>query len=118
MNEADKAPKELKFSQRLNITVDVACALQYLHHHCETSIVHCDLKLSNILLDDKMIGHVGDFGLTNIMSTDLQSYSTSLSSSLKGTIGYVAPVMCTAMASFSWRCLQGRGQLMKCVKRI
>ncbi|XVF24098.1 hypothetical protein REPUB_Repub13aG0098100 [Reevesia pubescens] len=91
MNEAEEAPKKLEFSQRLNVAIDVACALEYLHHHCETSIVHCDLKPSNILLDDEMVAHVGDFGLARFMSADMQSYSTSLSSSLRGTIGYVAP---------------------------
>ncbi|XP_022764252.1 probable LRR receptor-like serine/threonine-protein kinase At3g47570 [Durio zibethinus] len=90
-NIAEEAPKKLEFSQRLNVAVDVACALEYLHHHCETSIVHCDLKPSNILLDDEMVGHVGDFGLAKFMSADMQNYSTSLSSSLRGTIGYVAP---------------------------
>ncbi|XVF28428.1 hypothetical protein REPUB_Repub15cG0028500 [Reevesia pubescens] len=93
MNEAEEAPKKLEFSQRLNIAIDVACALEYLHHHCETSIIHCDLKPSNILLDDEMVAHVGDFGLAKFMPADMQNYSTSLASSsgLKGTIGYVAP---------------------------
>ncbi|XP_022764481.1 probable LRR receptor-like serine/threonine-protein kinase At3g47570 [Durio zibethinus] len=90
-NMAEEPPKKLEFSQRLNVAVDVACALEYLHHHCETSIVHCDLKPSNILLDDEMVGHLGDFGLAKFMSADAQNYSTSLSSSLRGTIGYVAP---------------------------
>ncbi|XVF28429.1 hypothetical protein REPUB_Repub15cG0028600 [Reevesia pubescens] len=92
MNEAEEAPKKLELSERLNIAIDVACALEYLHHHCETSIIHCDLKQSNILLDDEMVAHVGDFGLAKFMSADMQNYSTSLASSsgLKGTIGYVA----------------------------
>ncbi|OMO54627.1 hypothetical protein CCACVL1_27711 [Corchorus capsularis] len=91
INEVEEAPKKLNFSQRLNVAIDVACALEYLHHHCETSIVHCDLKPSNILLDDEMVGHVGDFGLAKIMPEEMQNFSTSLSSSLRGTIGYVAP---------------------------
>ncbi|KAM3689768.1 hypothetical protein ACJW31_09G071700 [Castanea mollissima] len=35
--------KNLRFIHRLNITVDVAYALEYLHHHCQTTIVHCEL---------------------------------------------------------------------------
>ena len=35
---------------RLNIAINIANALDYLHHHCQTPIIHCDLKPSNILL--------------------------------------------------------------------
>ncbi|XP_050118826.1 probable LRR receptor-like serine/threonine-protein kinase At3g47570 [Malus sylvestris] len=42
-------PKNLSFLQRLDIAIDVACALDYLHNHCEAPIVHCDLKPSNVL---------------------------------------------------------------------
>jgi len=55
--------KTLTFTQRLNIVIDVACALEYLPHFCKTPIVHCDLKPSNVLLDNDMVAHVGDFGL-------------------------------------------------------
>ncbi|XVF24097.1 hypothetical protein REPUB_Repub13aG0098000 [Reevesia pubescens] len=91
MNEAEEAPKKLEFSQRLNMVIEVAYALEYLHHRCETSIVHCDLKPRNILFDDEMVAHVGYFGLAGFMSAGMQNYSTSLPSSLRGTIGYVAP---------------------------
>ncbi|KAJ8629209.1 hypothetical protein MRB53_022532 [Persea americana] len=50
--------KNLTLIQRLNITVDVAFALNYLHTCCEKPIVHCDLKPSNILLDDDINAHV------------------------------------------------------------
>ncbi|KAM3733648.1 hypothetical protein ACB098_11G153100 [Castanea mollissima] len=64
-NEVPKEKMILNLLQRLNIAIDVAHALEYLHHHCHTPIVRCDLKPSNVLLDDKMIGHVGDFGLAS-----------------------------------------------------
>ncbi|XP_022764250.1 probable LRR receptor-like serine/threonine-protein kinase At3g47570 [Durio zibethinus] len=93
MNEVQEAPKSLKFFQRLNVAVDVGCALEYLHHHCETPIVHCDLKPSNVLLDDEMVGHVGDFGLAKFIASDTQNNTSSLSSSLglRGTVGYAPP---------------------------
>ncbi|KAL7215787.1 hypothetical protein ACSBR1_027852 [Camellia fascicularis] len=50
--------RNLNLLQRLNIAVDVASALDYLHHHCSEPIVHCDLKPSNVLLNDEMIGHL------------------------------------------------------------
>ncbi|PWA78009.1 leucine-rich repeat protein [Artemisia annua] len=42
----------LDLSHRINIIKDVACALDYLHCQCGNIVVHCDLKPSNILLDD------------------------------------------------------------------
>ncbi|KAL6009261.1 hypothetical protein ACLOJK_022489 [Asimina triloba] len=53
----------LKLIERLNIAIDVASALDYLHYHCQEPIFHRDLKPSNVLLDADMVAHVGDFGL-------------------------------------------------------
>ncbi|XP_058109125.1 probable LRR receptor-like serine/threonine-protein kinase At3g47570 [Magnolia sinica] len=83
----DQPRRNLKFTQRLNIAIDVASALDYLHNHCQTSIIHQDLKPSNILLDDDMIAHVGDFGLARFLSEVAQSSSIGM----KGSIGYIAP---------------------------
>jgi len=87
--------KTLTFVQRLNIAIDVACALEYLHHFCETPIVHCDIKPSNVLLDNDMVAHVGDFGLATFPfeeTCDSPKHST-MSASLKGSIGYIPPGM-------------------------
>ncbi|XP_073365206.1 uncharacterized protein [Aegilops tauschii subsp. strangulata] len=87
--------ERITLAQRLSIVVDVADALEYLHHDNQGAIVHCDLKPSNILLDDNMTAHVGDFGLARFKAGPTQSYfgdSNSASSTvIKGTIGYVAP---------------------------
>lgn len=86
-------PKRLNLLQRLNIAIDVGSALDYLHHQCQISIIHCDLKPSNVLLDDDMNGHVSDFGLAKILSECTNNYSTSQSSSIgvRGTLGYAPP---------------------------
>ncbi|KAL8140652.1 hypothetical protein V2J09_006673 [Rumex salicifolius] len=78
----------LNLKQRLEIAMDVASALEYLHHDCETSVVHCDLKPSNVLLDEKLCAHVADFGIARILSSN-SPYSSTLG--LKGSIGYIAP---------------------------
>ncbi|KAI8531147.1 hypothetical protein RHMOL_Rhmol11G0114800 [Rhododendron molle] len=58
----------LKAIQRLDISIDVASALEYLHCGCESTIIQGDLKPSNVLLDDTMVAHVEDFGLAKIIS--------------------------------------------------
>ncbi|PNX76256.1 LRR receptor-like kinase resistance protein, partial [Trifolium pratense] len=47
----------LNLAQRLSIIIDVASAFHYLHHECEQPVIHCDLKPSNVLLDDSMVAH-------------------------------------------------------------
>ncbi|XP_010040522.2 probable LRR receptor-like serine/threonine-protein kinase At3g47570 [Eucalyptus grandis] len=91
-NQLD-VPK-LNLRQRLDIAIDAASAIEYLHHHCQMSIVHGDLKPSNVLLDHDMVARVCDFGLARFLreSTNLDASQCQASSSgLKGTIGYVAP---------------------------
>ncbi|XP_039067516.1 putative receptor-like protein kinase At3g47110 [Hibiscus syriacus] len=85
--------RNLNFFQRVNVAIDVAHALEYLHHHCETPIIHCDLKPSNILLDEEMVGHISDFGLAKILSAERLNHPTNHSSSrgLRGTFGYAPP---------------------------
>ncbi|KAL7612474.1 hypothetical protein Lser_V15G08878 [Lactuca serriola] len=79
----------LNLLQRINILIDVASALDYLHNHCQPSILHCDLKPSNILLDDDdMVAHVGDFGLARFLGTNSNKNNTS---GIRGTIGYTPP---------------------------
>ncbi|CAA2983702.1 probable LRR receptor-like serine threonine-kinase At3g47570 [Olea europaea subsp. europaea] len=77
----------LNIAQRLEIMVDVACALEYLHHGYPSPIVHCDLKPSNILLDEDMVAHVANFGIAKLFTEDQRI----LMSKTLGTIGYMAP---------------------------
>ncbi|CAL1373552.1 unnamed protein product [Linum trigynum] len=86
--------RNLSLTRRLNIAVDVASGLHYLHDLCENTIVHCDLKPSNVLLDVDMVARVGDFGLAKILSTGTAGSSSQRKSStigIKGTIGYAPP---------------------------
>ncbi|KAI9074115.1 hypothetical protein K1719_043925 [Acacia pycnantha] len=72
--------------QRLNIMIDVALALEYLHHDSPTLIVHCDVKPSNVLLDKDMVAHLSDFSISKLFSErQLEIYTKTLA-----TIGYMA----------------------------
>jgi hypothetical protein len=89
-----KAPnnKRLSLTQRISIAVNIADALDYLHHDCGRPIVHCDLKPSNILLDDDVTALQGDFGIARFYADSSSTSACSVSSiGLKGTIGYIAP---------------------------
>ena len=81
------------FKEWTYIAIDVANALEYLHHHCQNPIVHCDLKPSNVLLDKDMVAHVGDFGLAKFLfeASNNPSKIQTLSIGLKGSIGYIPP---------------------------
>ncbi|XP_073036322.1 uncharacterized protein [Primulina eburnea] len=77
----------LDLLQRLNIAIDVALALEYLHHGIPSPIIHCDLKPSNILIDQDMIAHVGDFGISKLFGEGEAFHHTIT----LATIGYMAP---------------------------
>ncbi|KAG6707122.1 hypothetical protein I3842_06G015900 [Carya illinoinensis] len=77
----------LNLLQRISIMLDVAYALDYLHHGQLEPVVHCDLKPSNILLDEDMIAQVGDFGIAKILIESKEATQTKT----LGTLGYIAP---------------------------
>ncbi|GKV21213.1 hypothetical protein SLEP1_g31210 [Rubroshorea leprosula] len=89
-NNAQSRVQSLSLLQRISIAIDVASALDYLHYHFGKPIFHCDLKPSNVLLDNDMIAHVGDFGLAKFISSNSKC-QTKVVQLESGTIGYAAP---------------------------
>ncbi|XP_019179632.1 PREDICTED: probable LRR receptor-like serine/threonine-protein kinase At3g47570 [Ipomoea nil] len=83
----DDKKTHLSLLERVNIGIDIACALVYLHAECVTPLVHCDLKPSNVLLDRDFVAHVSDFGLARLLPQAAHSSSMGI----KGTFGYAAP---------------------------
>ncbi|KAL3532167.1 hypothetical protein ACH5RR_005688 [Cinchona calisaya] len=77
----------LSWKRRLNIALDVARGMEYLHSLAHQSFIHRDLKSSNILLGDDFRAKVSDFGLVKLAPDGEKSVVTRLA----GTFGYLAP---------------------------
>ncbi|XP_050442129.1 interleukin-1 receptor-associated kinase 4-like isoform X2 [Adelges cooleyi] len=78
----DKSP--LNWILRMKLGLDVANGLVYLHTAFENPIIHRDIKTANILLDDKFVAKIGDFGLTRIGDHTMTSV-------VSGTSAYMSP---------------------------
>lgn len=79
----------LETAERLDIAIDVAHGITYLHMYSDTPMIHRDIKSPNVLITDKLRAKVADFGLARLTSGD--PGATHISTQVKGTAGYVDP---------------------------
>lgn len=92
------ASLDLNLIQRVFICSDIAEGMAYLHHHSPVRVIHCDLKPSNVLLNDDMTALVSDFGIARLVTSsggsvgvENMANSNSTANMLCGSIGYIAP---------------------------
>ncbi|XP_072952174.1 putative leucine-rich repeat receptor-like serine/threonine-protein kinase At2g19230 [Typha angustifolia] len=80
--------RPLSWRERLQIVLEAAQGLDYLHKGCKQSIIHRDVKPSNILLGQHLEAKIADFGLSKAVLSDAQFVSTV---AIVGTPGYMDP---------------------------
>ncbi|CAJ1971156.1 unnamed protein product [Sphenostylis stenocarpa] len=75
------------WSSRVQIALDSARGLEYIHEHTVPVYIHRDVKSANILIDKHLRGKVADFGLTKLFEVG----GSTLHTRLVGTFGYMPP---------------------------
>ncbi|XP_031478303.1 salt tolerance receptor-like cytoplasmic kinase 1 [Nymphaea colorata] len=84
-----KEGEVLTWQQRKSIAVGVARAIEHLHDGCDSPVVHCDIKSSNVLLDERLAPKLCDFGSARVGFSSTVLRPTA--SPVMGSPGYVDP---------------------------
>ncbi|KAI8554901.1 hypothetical protein RHMOL_Rhmol05G0133100 [Rhododendron molle] len=87
LRERPESQAPLDWPTRKQIALGAARGLAYLHNHCDPKIIHRDVKVANIFLDEEFEAVVGDFGLAKLMDYK----DTHVTTAVRGTIGHIAP---------------------------
>nr|XP_048325523.1 LEAF RUST 10 DISEASE-RESISTANCE LOCUS RECEPTOR-LIKE PROTEIN KINASE-like 2.1 isoform X1 [Ziziphus jujuba var. spinosa] len=80
----------LDYKKMCEISLGIACGIEYLHQGCNMQILHFDIKPHNILLDKNFTPKVSDFGLARLCPLDNSIVSVTAA---RGTMGCIAPEM-------------------------
>ncbi|XP_009403359.2 cysteine-rich receptor-like protein kinase 43 isoform X2 [Musa acuminata AAA Group] len=86
-DEGNGSRMQLDWKRRYQVIVGVARGLLYLHEGAHTAIIHRDIKASNILLDNRWVPKIADFGMARLFPED----QTHVNTRVAGTNGYMAP---------------------------
>ncbi|XP_069147664.1 lysM receptor-like kinase 13 isoform X2 [Solanum lycopersicum] len=77
----------LTWSTRVQIAMDSARGLEYIHEHTVPFYIHRDVKSANILINKNFHAKIGDFGLSKLV----ESGNPTLNTRFMGTFGYMPP---------------------------
>ncbi|KAK9282510.1 hypothetical protein L1049_005430 [Liquidambar formosana] len=78
----------LNWQKRLQIAIDAAQGLEYLHNGCKPPIIHRDMKTANILLNERLQAKIADFGLSRDFKNEGDSH---VYTDAAGTPAYIDP---------------------------
>ncbi|XP_073008190.1 lysM domain receptor-like kinase 3 [Typha latifolia] len=85
----NKGHTSLSWISRVQIALDAARGLEYIHEHTKNHYVHRDIKTSNILLDSSFRAKISDFGLAKLVVRASEGEPSA--TKVVGTFGYLAP---------------------------
>jgi serine/threonine protein kinase len=78
----------LNWDKLQDIAIGVAKGIEYLHQGCDQRILHFDIKLHNVLLDQNFNPKISDFGIAKLCSNNQSAVSMT---TVRETVGYIAP---------------------------
>lgn len=84
----DDMDRFLGWEKLQQIALGIAKGIEYLHMSCDQQILHFDINPHNVLLDDKLVPKITDFGLAKLCSKNQSKVSVTAA---RGTLGYIAP---------------------------
>jgi serine/threonine protein kinase len=77
----------LDWHERMQVAIDVAQGLEYLHNHAKPTLVHRDIKSTSILLGAGLHAKIAQFAISKTMTPDMPTFD-----GIVGTVGYIDPI--------------------------
>ncbi|KAL3698947.1 hypothetical protein R1sor_016969 [Riccia sorocarpa] len=110
LHERREDEPPLSWRLRFRIALGTALGLAHLHHGCVPSLIHYDVKSSNILLDDDYEARISDYSLAKLLPK-LDTYV--MSSKMQSALGYMAPEFACQSLKITEKCdVYGYGVLL------